>query len=199
MRRLARFALLGTCLVFAGAIPSQALAHPVFVTHNAFAGGFFHSFTGLDHALAMVGVGVLSTRLLRYDVLILPLAFLVFAAAGAGLGHLGINVRFVETAIAISCMLLGAGILSSRLQEFRRTTFGVVAGFGTVHGYVHLVELPAGFSASQFTFGFLSASAIMHVTGVFIGEAFGQGEEHSWLMRVFGAAMIAFGALFLLR
>lgn len=129
----------------------------------------------------------------------MSIAFLVFSAAGAGLGYLGLQIRFAETAIAISCMILGAGILSSRLQGYRLTTFGVVAAFATVHGYVHLVELPAGFSAGQFTFGFLSASAIMHVTGVFIGEAFGKDKEHLWLIRSFGSAMIVFGALFLIR
>jgi urease accessory protein len=64
------------------------MAHPVLVTRNAFAGGFFHSFTGLDHALAMIGVGVLSTRLLRADILLLPLTFVALSAVGARLGHL---------------------------------------------------------------------------------------------------------------
>ena len=199
MRHLNKRAVLfGVCSLLAAFIPSQAMAHPVVITSNAFAGGFFHSFTGLDHALAMIGVGVLSTKLLRSDILLLPLTFLVFLALGAGLGHFGFQLHFAETAIAMSCLVLGSCILWSRLQKYRRSIFGIVAGFGTVHGYVHLVELPAGFSASQFTFGFLSASAIMHINGVFIGEAF-KGKEHLWLMQIFGSAMSVFGILFLIR
>jgi urease accessory protein len=182
----------GVCSLLAGFIPSQALAHPVVITSNAFAGGFFHSFTGLDHALAMIGVGVLSTELLRSDILFLPLTFLIFLALGAGLGHFGFQLRFAETVIAMSCLVLGSCILWSRLQKYRRSIFGIVAGFAAVHGYVHLVELPAGFSATQFTVGFLSASAIVHITGVFIGAAF-KDKEHLWLMQIFGSAMSLFG------
>ncbi len=40
-----------------------ACAHPVIITKNAFAGGLFHSFTGLDHALFMLCVGFLSRKL----------------------------------------------------------------------------------------------------------------------------------------
>jgi urease accessory protein len=190
--------LFGICSLFAAFLPSSAVAHPVLTTSNAFAGGFFHSFTGLDHALAMIGVGVLSTKLLRSDVLLLPLTFLIFLAWGAGLGYFGFQLRFAETAIAMSCIVLGSCILSSRLQKYRRSIFGIVAGFATVHGYVHLIELPAGFSTSQFTFGFISASAIMHITGVFIGEAF-KDKVHLWLMQIFGSAMIVFGVLFFIH
>jgi hydrogenase/urease accessory protein HupE len=62
MRHLDKRAFLfGVCSLLAAFIPSQALAHPVIITSNAFAGRFFHSFTGLDHALAMIGVGILYT------------------------------------------------------------------------------------------------------------------------------------------
>ena len=190
--------LFGGCSLLVASIPSQVLAHPVMTTSNAVAGGFFHSFTGLDHALAMIGVGVLSTKLLRSDILLLPLTFLIFLALGAGLGYFGFQFRFAETAIALSCLVLGSCILWSKLQKYRRSIFGLVAAFASVHGYVHLVELPAGFSASQFTCGFLSASGIMHITGVFIGEAF-KDREHLWLIQIFGSAMILFGVLFLIR
>jgi urease accessory protein len=179
-------------------IPSEVVAHPATVTANAFAGGALHSFGGLDHALAMIGVGVLSTRLSRLDVLFLPLCFLLFLAMGASLGHLGIELRFAETAIAMSCLALGSCILSPGLQRHRRSIFAIVAAFAIVHGNAHAIELPAGFGASRFTLGFLSASAVMHVTGVFIGDAF-RGNAHRWLVEIFGSAMVVFGALFLLR
>jgi urease accessory protein len=179
-------------------IPTQASAHPSIVTQNAFAGGLFHSFGGLDHALAMIGVGALSTRLLRADIVLLPLTFLFFLAMGASLVQFGIELRSVEAAIAVSCLALGSCILSTRLQSYRRSIFGIVAAFAIAHGYAHSSELPAGFSVSQFTFGFLSASAFMHIMGVFIGDAF-KDKEHLWLMQIFGSAMIVFGVLFLVR
>lgn len=116
-----------------------------------------------------------------------------------GVGYLGVEIMFAESVIAISCLTLGGGLLLLEVQRYRVASFVAVAAFATVHGYSHLIGLPAGFSPGWFTLGVLSASAIMHVTGIFIGEAFGKSEEHSWLIRVFGLAMIVFGALFLIR
>jgi urease accessory protein len=148
-RRVCRLLAALTLLQIA-LIPSQAMAHPSLVTTNAFAGGLFHSFDGLDHALAMIGVGVLSTRLLRADILLLPLTFLFFLAMGASLGHYldthryGLDLPSTEAAIAVSCLALGSCILTPKLQSYRRSIFGIVAAFGTAHGYAHSVELPAG-------------------------------------------------------
>lgn len=193
-----RCVVFGVAAGLAAVIPARAMAHPTIVTSSALVGGALHSLAGLDHALAMIGVGVLSTRLLPSDTLLLPLAFLTFLAMGAGLGHLGVELRFAESAIAISCSILGVCILSSRLQRYRRSIFAVISGFATVHGHAHAIDLPAAFGAAEFTVGFLSASALMHVTGVFIGAAF-RGGAHRWLTQIFATATIAFGVLFLLH
>ena len=199
MRRLDSLLLVpGVYLASVALVPSQAMAHPVTVTASAFAGGMFHSFGGLDHALAMIGVGLLSTRLQRFDIFLLPATFLVFLALGAGVGYSGLGIRFAESAVAISCLALGSCILSPRLQRYRSSIFGIVASFAAVHGYVHLAELPAGFDVGQYTIGFICASAIMHLIGVFIGEAF-RDREHLWLVHILGAAMVVFGSLFLIR
>ena len=52
--------------------------------------------------------------------------------------------------------------------------------------------------AALFTIGFLSASAVMHLLGVFIGEAF-KDDSHRWLMKILATAMMVFGVLFLIH
>jgi urease accessory protein len=191
-----------TAFYLALAVPSliieNAYAHAVVFTGSSFAGGFFHSFSGLDHALAMLGVGFLSTKMERRDVLLLPACFLLFLAIGAGVGYSGYRFSFAETFVALSCLILGSFILLAELQRYHKAIFSSVATFGFVHGYVHLVELPTRANAFHFTVGFLSASLIMHITGVFIGEAF-KDSEYRWLTLLCGTAMCFFGILFTFR
>lgn len=198
MRYRDRLSWYGTWLLLVALFASPAAAHPALTTSNSFVGGFFHSITGLDHALAMIGVGILSTKLLRTDILLLPLTFLISLTIGAGLGYAGFPLYRSEILIAGSCIALGVFLLWPRVQQFRRILFIITAGFGVIHGYAHLIELPSGFGPPEFTLGFLSSSAVMHLSGVFIGEAF-KGTEYRWLMQVIAISMIAFGMLFLTR
>jgi urease accessory protein len=195
LRRIIQINLLLATIILTA---ENAYAHPVIFTASSFAGGFFHSFSGLDHALAMLGVGFLSTRLKRRDIVLLPACFLVFLAIGACVGYVGFRFLFAELLAALSCFVLGVLILMAALQRYRKAIFLSVAIFGFVHGYVHLVELPSRANAFYFTIGFLSASTIMHLTGVFIGEAF-KDHEYRWLTQLCGSAMCFFGMLFTFR
>jgi urease accessory protein len=175
-----------------------ASAHAVIITKNAFTGGLFHSFTGLDHALAMLGVGFLSSKLGHTHLFKPPLVFLLFLAIGACSAFFGFRFPFCESIIAISCVTFGAFIALSKAQQFARMIYATTAVFGFAHGYAHLVDLPIGYSATQFTFGFLVASATMHLTGVLVGEMF-KDPEHRWLIEIYSIVMRFAGCVFLLR
>jgi urease accessory protein len=175
-----------------------ACAHEVIITNNAFTGGFFHSFTGLDHALAMLGVGFLSSKLGHKHLFKLPITFLLFLAFGACAAFFGFRFPFCESTIAISCVTFGAFIASNKEQQFVRLIYATTALFGFAHGYAHLVNLPASYSASQFACGFLVASAIMHLTGVLVGEMF-KDPEHRWLIEIYSIVMRFAGCVFLVK
>ncbi len=175
-----------------------ACAHAVIRTKSAFTGGLFHSFTGLDHALAMLGVGFLSSKLGQKHLFMLPLIFLLFLASGACSAFFGLRFPFCETVIAISCMVFGAFIALNKAQQYTRLIYATTALFGFAHGYAHLVDLPVGYSATQFTCGFLVASATMHLTGVLVGEMF-KDPEHNWLIKIYSIVMRFAGCAFLLK
>jgi urease accessory protein len=122
-----------------------ACAHAVIITKNAFTGGLFHSFTGLDHALAMLSVGFLSSKLGHKNLFKLPLVFLLFLAIGAYSAFFGFRFPFCESIIAISCVTFGAFIALSKPQQFARMIYATTAVFGFAHGYAHLVDLPIGY------------------------------------------------------
>ena len=69
--------------------------------------GLLHPFTGLDHVVAMVAVGLWGAVLGTPALWILPLAFPMVMAFGGLLGMLGVPLPGVEIGIAVSGMVLG--------------------------------------------------------------------------------------------
>jgi hydrogenase/urease accessory protein HupE len=80
-------------LALAGLI-SPALAHSGHA--GGLAAGLAHPFTGLDHMLAMVAVGLWASQLGRPAIVMLPLVFPVTVAAGAMLGANGVAMPWVD-------------------------------------------------------------------------------------------------------
>ena len=85
---------------------SPALAHTGSVS-GGFAGGFSHPLFGLDHAVAMVAVGLWGAFLGAPAIFILPVVFPLVMAFGGVLGILGVPLPGVEIGIAVSATILG--------------------------------------------------------------------------------------------
>ena len=149
MKRLATAAL---CLI---AVP--AMAHP---GHEAgLLAGLAHPFTGLDHLLAMLGIGLWSSRQAGGKGLLA--AFVAMMAAGA-LAPFG--VPLLEMGLSLSVLLTGLLLLASARLPMA-AAFALVGAFAFLHGQAHGQELPQGVSA----FGFLAASALLLMAGRLLG------------------------------
>lgn len=167
---------------------TAAFAHP---GHGAgFAGGFTHPFTGLDHMLAMIAVGLWASQLERPAMWTLPVVFPAMMALGAALGMGGVMMPWVETGILISVVVLGAAV-ALRLQV--PLTFGavLVAAFAVLHGYAHGAELASGGSAWLYGIGFVLATLILHAVGIAIGVL----SQRPLMLRTAGGAIAAAGLL----
>ena len=154
-----------TALMILGAGP--AFAHP-----GHAGSGFLHPFTGLDHLLAMIGVGVWASLLAaRRPVvaLVVPLSFIMVMVGGAAAGFAGIKLPIAEAGILASVFLLG-GLVLIAVRVPTTLAVAVVALFAVFHGYVHAIEAPPADSAA-YTLGFLSATAILLAVGVAVGWA----------------------------
>jgi urease accessory protein len=150
-------------LLAIAAVP--ALAHPGHVDD-----GFLHPFTGLDHILAMLGVGLWATLLAARKpsvVLSLPVAFVVMMAGGAAAGFAGIKLPIAEAGILASVFLLG-GLVLIAVQVPAPAAMGVVALFAIFHGYVHAVEAP-GAETGEYMLGFLAATTLLLGLGAGLG------------------------------
>ncbi len=167
-------------------VPAMAWAHPGHP--GGWIVGLAHPFTGWDHLLAMVGVGVLAVRLGGRMLWMLPLIFLVALAAGGALGAAGISVGPVEAVVAGSVMLLGV-LLWRLAPPSWMGAAGVVAVAGLFHGFAHGLE--AGSAPVAFLTGMVLASALLH--GVGIGMMRLGAQYAPWLARVLGLGMVVSG------
>lgn len=149
------------------ALPGLALAH---VGGDAgghheigFAAGFTHPFTGLDHLLAMVAVGIWSAMTARRAWLA-PAAFAAMLGVGALLGMGGLALPAVEPIVAASLLVLGL-LVATRATLPAVAGMTLVGAFALFHGLAHGAEL-AGAGALA---GMMLGTMILHVLGIGIG------------------------------
>ena len=159
--------------------------------------GFLHPFTGIDHVLAAVGVGVwaffLANRKAALAALV-PAAYLIMMAVGAIAGFTGIKLPLVEAAILASVFVIG-GLTAAGVRLSAALAMAVVGVFAVFHGYAHATEAPASAPVPHIL-GLMAATAVLECAGLLVG----------WLMkrsigevglRALGGMVVAGGALFL--
>ncbi|MFO1088339.1 MAG: HupE/UreJ family protein [Hyphomicrobiales bacterium] len=162
--------------------------------HGASA-GFLHPLSGLDHTLAMVGVGLLAARIGGRALWALPAAFLGLMAVGGALGVFGVVLPFVETMIALSLIALAAAlVLGARLGTVAGAA--LVGAFALFHGHAHGTEMPVDASGIAYALGFLAATAGLHGAGLALGLG-GASAQRPALARAAAAVMAVAGVALL--
>jgi urease accessory protein len=182
---LAAIILLGTS--------SAAFAHP---GHNVsgLAAGLMHPFSGLDHLLAMVAVGLWAAQGGGRKVWLLPATFMTMLVVGAGIAMQWLSLPMVETGIATSVLALGL-LIALSLQFPVALSVAVTALFGLLHGYAHGLELPASAAPVEYALGFLAATASLHLSGIAVGVT--TRKRYALLSRLLGSAIALSGACLL--
>lgn len=177
-------------------VASLAWAHTDHGEAGGFVEGFTHPFTGLDHMLAMLAVGLWGAQLGLPAVWMLPVAFPMVMAVGGMLGMMGLAVPGVEIGVAASALALGACVLLEYRPKQIWIAAVLVGFFGVFHGNAHGTELPEGASGILYSIGFVIGTGIIHMAGVAIGVV------HRWpqgrvALRLAGAAVGVAGGFFL--
>ena len=160
-----------------------AMAHPGHGESAGFLAGFAHPFTGIDHLLAMLGVGLWGGQ--QRLSLAQPAAFLGMMLLGALAGMAGLTVPGLEAGIAATVALVGLAIaLALALPNW--LGMGLVGVFALAHGNAHGQELPAASAAC----GFMLASASLLCAGRLLGQVLAER-----MLRVAGVALTAAGVV----
>lgn len=174
-------------------LSSSALAHPGH-PYGGIGSGLLHPFSGLDHLLAMVAVGLWAAQGGTRRVWMLPATFMVLFAAGAVASLLLPNLPLIETGIAASVLVLGL-IIALAVKVPTALSITLTAAFGFVHGYAHGIEMPGSAAPALYALGFLAATAALHFSGATLGllarERFAR-----WTQA--GGAMIALTGMWML-
>jgi urease accessory protein len=174
---------------------SAAFAHIGDHSHMSFAEGLAHPFTGLDHMLAMVAVGLWASQIGGRALWLLPLTFPVVMAAGAALGFGGVALPWVEGGIAASVLVLGA-LVALKAKPSLAVSVPLIATFAALHGYSHGIELPASVSALTYAVGFVAATLVLHLIGIGLGLAANRIPAR-FAAQTAGGAIAALGAVLL--
>lgn len=199
LRGLARVGGVVSALLVAALAPQAVLAHTEeVVRYGSFFGGFFHPVLGLDHLLAMLSVGIVSTQMGGRSILTVPGTFVAFMALGGVIGRASglVPMSAVESGIALSVLLLG-GMIAAGSRIPRPAIYGAVGFFGSLHGYAHGVEIPQVADPLLYGLGFLLGTATIHLFGVLIGEVAKRYQRGVPVLRASGGVFALLGAAFL--
>jgi urease accessory protein len=180
-----------TLVLAVGAMPSAALAHTGAERAVSFASGFNHPFTGLDHMLAMVAVGLWAGLNGGRALWIWPIAFVGVMVLGGVLGISGVAVPMVEVGILGSVVVLGLLVLAAATLPVAAGAI-LVAAFALLHGHAHGSELPGEVAAAMYAAGFAIATAVLHSVGIAVARAAGN-PTGCVLVRGAGALVAAAG------
>jgi len=145
-----------------------AFAHVEGGQAAGFLTGLQHPWSGLDHILAMIAVGLWGAQLGSPALWLLPIAFPMMMAVGAMMGLVGIPVPGVEIGIALSAIVLGTMILAE-VRPKLAIAISVVGVFAIFHGHAHGTELPPGQSGLLYSMGFVIATGCLHGVGIALG------------------------------
>lgn len=188
--------LIHAAVAFIALLAAPAFAHNTgFHQIAGFAAGFAHPFSGLDHLLATVAIGLWATQNMRPAMWVLPLVFPLMLLAGAILGMTGGSFPVIETGIAASVLALGL-LVAFVVRMPVWASAALVSAFALLHGHAHGTEIPPGVSIEAYGAGFLLATVMLLLAGLAFGAA-----GRNWLAARtarLGGAGIAVAGIYLL-
>jgi urease accessory protein len=149
-------------------LPIPAVAHMGTGLPGGFESGFMHPFSGIDHLLAMVSVGLWGAFLGQPLIYVLPVIFPAMMVAGAVMGMFALPLPPVEIGIALSVLVLG-GCIALPVKAPVWAACIVVGIFALFHGYAHGKELPSAADPVAYSVGFVLATGLLHVSGICLG------------------------------
>lgn len=129
--------------------------------------GLLHPVTGLDHLLAMLGVGVLAVSRSPRQGMVIVGAFLAALFSGSLLGMAGLSTSLAEPGVLGSLVVFGALIAAGNRVPFAMVA-GITGFFGLAHGFAHGVEAVGG--TPLYLAAFLAASSGLHGAGYLFGH-----------------------------
>lgn len=193
--RLIKFLII---LLLSGIGAAEAVAHPLGGWHpdHSFTNGLLHPLQGIDHLIAMIGIGLWvgqsSCRYTRWLIavgtfsLLMASAFLISYKYSLDLGYMA------ESGIGMGLMILG--VILVFIPHFSFTfLLPLIAVMAAFHGIAHAEEINQNLSPLWFMVGFISATLLLQ----YMGFAWARLGRPQLYLQFFSRALIGIGALLL--
>ena len=190
-----RFVPVVVTLIGVVGMSSAASAHSSEGVAGGFASGFLHPVMGLDHLVAMVGVGLWGAFLGMPAIWLLPIVFPLVMAFGGALGIAGVPLPHVETWIASSAIAIGICVALAIRPPIWIAAL-IVGAFAIFHGHAHGTELPQAANPLAYALGFVIATGLLHLSGIAIGYL-SKWDWGTYVVRGGGVAIAVVGVAFL--
>ena len=173
---------------------SSAHAHIQHGGAMGFTTGFYHPWSGWDHILAMVAVGIWGVQMGQPAIWLLPVTFPVIMSIGGFLGLIGCPLPGTELGIGLSALLLGVMVVAEARPPLWVAVI-LVGIFGLYHGHAHGTELPPNEDGLSYSIGFVIATGCLHGVGITMGLI------HRWkagaiALRIAGIVIMCGGVFF---
>jgi urease accessory protein len=182
----------GLAALIAAVATGPSYAHTGISETIGFWHGLTHPFTGMDHLLAMLAVGIWAAQLGGRATWLVPITFVsVMSISGvAAMG--GAAPLLTEPGIVISVLLLGI-LIMTMIRLPLAVSAALVGVFAAFHGAAHGLEVPVAVSGAAYAVGFIAATAALHACGLAIGSRLA-GVGRLNLIRYLGGAVTLGGA-----
>jgi len=152
--------------------------------------GLLHPFSGMDHLLAMLAVGVWAGQNGGRNVWLLPVFFMAALVTGAGAALSYPLLPLIEPGIAASVLVLGLVVTCSLHLPMPHSVI-LTALFGLLHGYAHGLEITGALKPAAYIAGFLASTAALHLAGIMLVAA--SRNHYARLTQTLGAIIAASG------
>ncbi|PPD03787.1 MAG: hypothetical protein CTY29_08330 [Methylobacter sp.] len=155
-------------LVFAGLLgfTQVSTAHIGVLPTSGWADGLMHPFSGIDHLLVMIGVGLWAGSQRRQPAWWIIGLFLAAMVVGALLGMQGVVLHSVESAVLATLIAVGLLLAAGNNRIWQPLGLAIVAVSALLHGLAHGAEMPETAEAFTYIVGIVSATGILHGLGM---------------------------------
>lgn len=178
-------------------LPALGFSHPGHLGHESgWVAGLLHPLTGIDHLLALLGVGIWSQYqqgVARWGI---PASFAGAILAGGALAALGLALPGVELGIAGSVLVVGLLVATARTLPVQWAV-AVGAGLAVWHGFAHVAEAAATTPVASYVGGFMLTSLVGMGAGAGLGALLKRGWAEQYMGRAVGAGIALMGAVLL--
>ena len=162
---------------------------------DGFLSGFAHPFSGLDHMLAMVAVGLLASRQKGIARFALPAGFVLSMIGGALAGAAGWVLPAQESAVATSLLVFGL-MIAFVVRAPLPLAMAVVSLFAVFHGGAHFAEMGHA-GLATYVAGFAIATVALHGAGLLLASWAPEHRVAQQFKRVLGGLIAGTGLVLL--